>query len=194
MKRFIYALIILQVFIFIFSCSAPEPSRINDDTADTNIITVDRTTDLLTETPSNTDSKEDPENQTGAADDTTVFEESSVIPPDDTTSAEGSSVTPPEITTEESITLPDYGDREYCIDSLIITIIKDYSEQTCTVSDFPEIELSAVETNWDMGSSCILTLTLKEPGKNNVLRAIALLLRREDITSAEPNFLSTPAN
>ena len=72
-------------------------------------------------------------------------------------------------------------------------VMQNREKQASGVRMFAEHELQ-YDKDWsvDLGNfRQIISLTLQEPGRENVLRAIRLLERRSDIVSAEPNFYET---
>ena len=61
-----------------------------------------------------------------------------------------------------------------------------------TVEDFPEVELTAVGRLMDFNDgTCALVLHLKNHGKDNVLEAIRLMLARDGVRSAEPDWIQS---
>lgn len=94
----------------------------------------------------------------------------------------------------EEITLPDYSEYKgkFAPDSLLICIVKKSDGSEYTVQDFPELELTAVDKLMDYkDGTCSLGLYLKNPGDDNVLEAIRLMLERSDVKYAEPNWIQT---
>lgn len=110
-------------------------------------------------------------------------------------------------------------DDDFADDRILVTIQNDYSLafHTYTPEDFPEIKCIEVEDlstasgelaklivdgdplpsryppgwrEWDIQNyNQILRITLKNPGKKNVLKAIEKLEKRDDILSAGPDYL-----
>ncbi len=104
-------------------------------------------------------------------------------------------------------------DKVYCnatiedefAEDRVVVVVKQKSGTTIfTVQDFAEIDAVAVEnlsypqedasilSAEQEGEKIILSLTLHNPGKRNVLNAIKLLEKRKDVISAEPDYILSP--
>ena len=67
--------------------------------------------------------------------------------------------------------------------SIVLTQAAKYSGKVYTIDDFPEIELLRIEPTSDAADNRQFTLYLKNSSKQNVLNAIDLLSKRDDIQS-----------
>ena len=109
--------------------------------------------------------------------------------------------------TVQYLASPDINDN-FVDDSIIVTMKNQYStiNGTWTTDDFLPVETVAVtdlrpipedqvqEYQAKPEFRTILCLTLANPGKENVLQAIAILNEREDILAAEPNYTMDPCS
>ncbi len=109
--------------------------------------------------------------------------------------------------TVQYLASPDIND-DFADDSIIVTMKNQYSaiNGTWTTDDFLPVEVVAVtdlrpipqdrvqEYQAKPEFRTILCLTLANPGKENVLQAIATLNEREDILAAEPNYMVEPCS
>ena len=107
----------------------------------------------------------------------------------------------------------DTEDKVYCnatiedefAEDRVVVVVKQKSGTTIfTEHDFAEIDVVAVEnlsypqedaaihSAGQEGEKIILSLTLRDSGKRNVLNAIKLLEKREDVISAEPDYILSP--
>ena len=78
-------------------------------------------------------------------------------------------------------------------DDCVIAILTDEARvnyKNYTAESFADIDADSIEIYFDN----IIFITLKNPGKENVLRAVDILNARPDIKEATPEYLETPTD
>ncbi len=83
-------------------------------------------------------------------------------------------------------------DGEFDIEGVSVSIRPEYNGKNYTVGDFPELEITNVHLIYESKSgACLLKLTLKNPGRQNVIDAVKLLRKRADVAYAEPDYIDS---
>ena len=77
---------------------------------------------------------------------------------------------------------------EFSDHEIILTVFPEFTEYPYTAEDFAEVGCMEVY----VGESVVITLTLDEASKQNVLDCIDLLEKRPDIEGAAPNYIVMP--
>ncbi|MCL2587579.1 MAG: hypothetical protein FWE31_05110 [Firmicutes bacterium] len=87
--------------------------------------------------------------------------------------------------------------QEFSYENFTATLTQEASDELnssgrlLSPEDFPDVELSEVRNLFtDLGQRRILIFTLKHPGRQNIMDAVALVNAREDIQHASLDFIS----
>ncbi len=96
------------------------------------------------------------------------------------------------INSEEKVYCNATLDEDFSDNEIVIVTMRQYRNNEYTVSDFSEIDCIEIRDWWydedDPTEDRIILLTLSIHSKENVLSAIKILEKRDDICSAEPNY------